>query len=187
MPVPRATGKVSDIDSCGLSLGELQELWLGAHPTTGSLFHTREELVAAWEAGRAVVMRLWAHGGRRPRGWWEFDTDVKYPGYDRERSTLWKAGVLSDVETIDLMAEWRREFEVAKGKSAKERREHYEFHDIPDELIERWQGARKRRKRQPAISSPVNMAPEKAPGVASGTGSREEDVSGASVVQPADH
>src|SRR6516165_7063185 len=59
MPVPRAIAKASDIDSCGLTLSELQELWLGAHPTTGSHFRSREELVAAWEAGRAVVMRLW--------------------------------------------------------------------------------------------------------------------------------
>jgi hypothetical protein len=146
MPVPRVGAKVSDIDSCGLTLSELQELWLGAHPTTGSCFSTREELVAAWAAGRAVVMRLWGSHGRRPMAWWEFDAgDLKHPGYDRERSTLWRAGVLSESERTELEAEWRQAFDAAKGKAAKERREAYEFADIPIELIERWQGARRRR------------------------------------------
>ena len=101
--MPRAIGKASDIDACGLTLSELQELWLGAHPTTGSHFRSREDLVAAWEAGRAVVMRLWGSHGRRPMGWWEFDAgDLKHPGYDRERSVLWRAGVLSAVECAEL-------------------------------------------------------------------------------------
>ena len=83
--------------------------------------------------------------------WWEFDAgDLEHPGRDREQSTLWRAGVLSESERAEVEAEWRREFDVTRGKSARERREHYEFHDIPDELIERWQGTRKRRRRQAA-------------------------------------
>ena len=158
--MPRAIGKPSDIDSCGLTLSELQELWLGANPSQGSHFRTREELVAAWEAGRAVVMRLWGSHGRRPMAWWEFDAgELKHPGYDRERSTLWKAGVLSDVETIDLMAEWRREFEKAQApdftlnngdaellKGDCARAAHYAHHDIPRELIRRWEKTARRRR-----------------------------------------
>jgi len=148
MPVPRATAKVSDIDSCGLTLSELQELWLGGHPTTGSCFRTREELVAAWEAGRAVVMRLWARGGRRPMAWWEFEAgDLRYPGYDHEKSVLYAAGALTEAERSELEVTWREAFDQARGKSAKERREAYEFADIPNELIERWQGARRRRSK----------------------------------------
>jgi len=148
--VPRAIGKASDIDSCGLTLSELQELWLGAHPTTGSCFCTREELVAAWAAGRAVVMRLWGSHGRRPMGWWEFEAgELEHPGYDRERSYLYEHNVLSDAERAELVAAWREAFDQARGKSAKERREAYEFADIPNELIERWQGARRRRSKLP--------------------------------------
>jgi len=141
-------GRDSDIEACGLTYSELQELWLGAHPTTGSCFRTREELVAAWAAGRAVVMRLWGSHGRRPMAWWEFDAgDLEHPGYSHERSYLYEAGVLSEAERSELEAEWRHEFDAARGKSARERREHYEFHDIPPELIERWQGERRRRSK----------------------------------------
>src|SRR5262249_8003731 len=151
LPVRRGTVKVSDIDSCGLTLGELEELWLGAHPTTGSLFRSREELVAAWAQGRAVVMRLWGSHGRRPLGWWEFEAgDLEHPGYFRERSVLWRAGVLSQQERSELEAEWRREYDAARGKGARERREVFEHHDIPHELIEAWTAARRRPRQQPA-------------------------------------
>ena len=154
--MPRAIGKVSDIDSCGLTFSELQELWLGAHPTTGSCFCSREELVAAWAAGRAVVMRLWGSHGRRPMGWWEFEAgDLKYPGYYRECSTLWRAGVLSEAERAELEAEWRQAFDAAKGKSARERREAFEHHDIPSELIAAWTAVRRRPRRQSAPSEEV--------------------------------
>jgi len=157
--VPRAIGKVSDIDACGLTLSELQELWLGAHPTSGSHFCSREELVAAWEAGRAVVMRLWGSHGRRPMGWWEFESgDLEHPGYFRERSTLWRAaGVLSEAERNELEVEWRRTFDAARGMSARERREHFEHCDVPAELIERWKAERRRRNatKPPASSQEV--------------------------------
>jgi hypothetical protein len=134
-----------------LTLSELQELWLGAHPTTGSCFGTREELVAAWAAGRAVVMRLWGSHGRRPMAWWEFEAgDLRYPGYDHEKSVLYTAGKLTEAERAELEVVWREAFDQARGKSAKERREHLAHHDVPNELIERWQGERRRRRtRQP--------------------------------------
>jgi len=113
--VPRRAVKVSDIDSCGLTLSELQELWLGAHPTTGSCFRTREELVAAWQAGRAVVMRLWGSHGRRPRGFYEFEWPGDPPAYDVERSCLWRSGVLGPEEKLEVEREWRREFETAQA------------------------------------------------------------------------
>src|SRR5262249_49905285 len=139
MPVPRAIGKVSDIDACGLTLSELQELWLGPNLTSGSLFRSREELVEAWEASRAVVMRLWGSHGRRPMIWWELAAgELQHPGYFRERSYLYEHGILSQEERVELEAEWREAFDAARGKSAKERREAYEFADIPNELIERW-------------------------------------------------
>ena len=167
----RAIAKASDIDSCGLTLSELQELWLGAHPTTGSHFRSREELVAAWEAGRAVVMRLWGSHGRRPMAWWEFDAgDLKHPGYDRERSTLWRAGVLSESERTELEAEWRREFEhahrpdffistsgeVLHGDAAVQA--HLAWADVPIELAQRWAAARRRRGRHEAPSEEAVVA-----------------------------
>ena len=165
--MPRATAKVSDIDSCGLSLSELQELWLGAHPTTGSCFRSREELVAAWQAGRAVVMRLWGSHGRRPRGWWEFEAgDLKHPGYFRERSVLWRANVLGPEEKLEVEREWRADFDAARKMGAQERREHHEHCDIPTELIREWTAERRHRPRV--------AAPKKALSAASDTEGEEE-------------
>ena len=85
----------------GLSSSQMQELWLG--PGERSLFDSREELEQAWHKHRTEIMRLWGSHGRRPMGWWEFDAgDLKHPGYDRERSTLWRAGVLTADEKAEL-------------------------------------------------------------------------------------
>jgi hypothetical protein len=131
-------------------LGVYQELWLGPGHN-GSVFESREELLAAWEQHRAEVMRLWGSHGRRPMAWWEFDAgDPEHPGRDRERSVLWRANVLSEAERGEVESEWREAYDAAKGKAALERRAAYRFADIPDELVERWQGARKRRRRRPA-------------------------------------
>jgi hypothetical protein len=164
-------GKASDIDSCGLSLSELEELWLGPNPT-GSCFRTREELVAAWEAGRAVVMRLWGSDGRRPQAWWEFEADgLKHPGYYREKSTLWRTpGVLTEEERIQVETEWRADFDAALAMDASERREHLELRDVPVELVKRWVKAAERaeRRRQTrAIRNSTAAVQETAPGVSS--------------------
>jgi hypothetical protein len=126
-------------------LSQMQELWLGPNPFQGSLFSSREELRAAWEKNRTEVMRLWGSHGRRPLGWYEFDAgDLERPPYDRERSTLWRAGVLSEAERTELEGEWRREFDAARGMGARARCEHFEHHDIPNELVEAWHAARRR-------------------------------------------
>jgi hypothetical protein len=84
------------------ALGRMQELWLGPGPA-GSLFCSREELQAAWAQYRGEVMRLWGSHGRRPMAWWEFDAgDLQYPGYDREKSYLYEAGVLSEAERAEV-------------------------------------------------------------------------------------
>jgi len=157
-----------------LTLSELQELWLGAHPTTGSHFRSREELVAAWEAGRAVVMRLWGSRGRRPAGFYEFEWDGARPPYDVERSTLWRAGVLSEAEKVELEAEWKVEFECAQkpdfflhtgteilhGELAQAA--HYRWADIPRELTRRWEkAARKRRSGQRPVAPSEEAAAAK--------------------------
>jgi hypothetical protein len=159
-------GKTSN-DRCPIGLGEAQELWLGAG-SNGSLFGSREELVAAWQRGREYIMRLWGSHGRRPMGWWEFEAgDLKHPGYFRERSALWRAGQLTEVERAELEHEWKAAFqeaqapdftvnasdaELLKGDCA--RAAHYDHHDIPRELVKRWEKAARRQRaraeRQPA-------------------------------------
>jgi hypothetical protein len=151
-----------------LNYGALMELWLGP-PHDGSYFGSREELEQAWEQNRDLVMRLWGSHGRRLMAWWEFDAgDLKHPGYDRERSTLWRAGVLTAEEKAELEREWRREFEQAQAPDftvndgsgevltgIRARRAHYAWADVPDELVERWTAERRRRWRQPPPSEGV--------------------------------
>jgi hypothetical protein len=149
MPVLRRGGKVSDIDSCGLSFSELQELWLGVGPN-GSLFRDEAELRAAWAAGRVVCMRIWASGARRPMAWWYLEAPglgLKWPGRDQERSYLYANNVLGEEERLTVEAEWQRSFDETRRMGARERREHLAFHDVPASLVEAWTVARRRRAR----------------------------------------
>jgi hypothetical protein len=164
MPVPRAPAKVSDIDSCGLTFSELQELWLGCGHN-GSCFSGEEELREAWDRGRGVCMRLWGSQGRRPQAWWYLEGSalgLAHPGYFREQSYLYAHNVLTEAERTALVDRWKVEFDAVKGKSAQERRQTYEHHDIPAELIEKWQGERRKRtKPSPSaeVPSDTNNAP----------------------------
>jgi hypothetical protein len=94
---------------------QMLELWLGPHPDRGSLFNDREELQSAWDTHRDVLMKRWGSHGRRPQIWWELATEMQFPGLDREKSTLWRAGVLAPAERAELEAEWRTEFERAQN------------------------------------------------------------------------
>ena len=143
----------------GLDAGRAMELWLGPSHN-GSLFGSREELEQAWQKHRDELMARWGSHGRRPAAFYEFEFDGVRPSYATERSTLWRIGLLSAEERSELEAEWRREFDAARGKSASERREHYEHHDIPAELITAWSAERKaaRRRRRTAKGAPPEEA-----------------------------
>jgi hypothetical protein len=149
-----------DLESCGLTYSELQELWLG--PCNVSVFDTPEQLRDAWERGRAVVMRLWGSGGRRPQAWWAFEAPglhLSWPGHYRERSYLYESGALSLQERAEVEREWRAAYDAAKGMGARERREAYEFADIPAELVERWKAERRhgRQQRAPSGEDPERL------------------------------
>jgi hypothetical protein len=137
---------------------ELQELQLGPSPHLGSRFRTREELRAAWEAGREELLKR-AQPGRRPQAFYEFEFEGVRPPYDLERSTLWRLGALSEAERTALETEWRDEFnrcmapdfaiarawpdDLLTGNAA--RAEHLAWADVPHELRQRWR-RRARRK-----------------------------------------
>ena len=154
----RIAHQVRTITGEGLSGGQMMELWLGPNPT-GSLFDSREQLVAAWEANRDAIMRQWGSRGRRPAGWYEFEHEGPRPPYDEERSTLWRAGVLAESERAELEREWRAEVETAQApdftvndgsgellKGDCARAAHYAHHDIPRELTRKWLAAARRRR-----------------------------------------
>src|SRR5215472_4058749 len=148
------TAHNSDIDGCGLTYSELQELWLGPC-NGGSVFDTPEQLRDAWIRGRAVVMRLWARGGRRPQAWWCFEAPglgLTWPGYDAEPAYLFERNVLEKTECEQLLAGWRRDFEDAcLLEDAVARRKHLDWAGVPHSLRRQWQAARRRRVRQPAV------------------------------------
>jgi hypothetical protein len=136
---------------------QLFELWLGPN-LYSSLFGSEEELREAWEKHRELVMAQHAHGGRRPRAWWVFDAgDLRYPGYDRERSFLFERGLLADAERFELLDWWKAEFERSYDpdffyterpgeiiEGARARREHYKWADIPRFLVETWTASKRR-------------------------------------------
>lgn len=132
-----------------LSPSEAMELWLGPGHN-GSHFDSREALQAAWETNRDELMARWGSHGRRPAAFYEFEFDGVRPSYATERSTLWRIGLLSAEERSELEAEWAQAFAQARGMDARERREHYEHHDIPSELVTAWTATRRRLRRQPA-------------------------------------
>jgi len=139
-----------------------QELWLGVCGAK-SVFTSREELEDAWQRARERMLASLSPG-RRAMAWWEFDAgDLKHPGYNLERSTLWRKGLLSADEKTALEAEWKAEFERAQApdftvndggsellRGDCARAAHYEHYDIPRELVKKWSAAQRRRERRSA-------------------------------------
>src|SRR5262245_4606608 len=154
--MPR-TAHSSDIDNCGLTYSELQELWLGCSHD-GSVFDSTEQLRDAWARGRDVVMRLWGRGGRRPQAWWHLgdaaSLGLTWPGYDAEPAYLFERNALEKTECEQLLAGWRRDFEDAcLLEDAVARRKHLDWAGVPHSLRRQWSAARRRRERRSAASS----------------------------------
>jgi hypothetical protein len=147
------------------------ELWLGAGHH-GSTFASDEHRQLAWLRYRDRAMQWFAKDGRRPQAWWRYECPegLCYPGYDREQSTLYEAGILGEDEASGLAAWWRKEFDRAwnphfsfcdgPGKifrGAVARRRHYAFIDLPASLRREWTLERRRHAR--AIRQQLATAP----------------------------
>jgi hypothetical protein len=144
-----------------LGPGAKMELIYGPSPTMGSYFDSREALQAAWTEMRDELLAR-ANPGRRPQAFYEFEFDDPRPRYSEERSVLWQMNLLSAAERVVLEAEWKEQFQKARGMGAQERREHLAHHDVPAELIREWTAERRRRPRAVRNLTAASGAPEKA-------------------------
>ena len=127
------------------------ELWLGPS-RRGSAFTDRTQAQWGWQSNRDRLMQRYACGGRHPLAWWRFEAgELRYPGHDRERSTLYAAGLLTADARRELLAWWRQEFETAQQdgftfcqgpglflRGIEARRAHFAWADVPAELVEQW-------------------------------------------------
>lgn len=90
-----------------------QELALRyGHPPDA--FESEAEEAAAWAKHRGSMLHLFARNGHRPIAWWRHDAEelgLVWPGYDREKSTLYEAGALSEPEAAALIMFWREQFD----------------------------------------------------------------------------
>jgi hypothetical protein len=136
------------------------ELWLGPSHR-GSAFGSREELHQAWLKHRDRLMCAWAKHGKRPAGWWEFESPVAYPrDPDYAEAALYENDLLTEEEKVERIAWWREQYDRAwlpdffhcegpgrffDGPVA--RRKHFKWAGIPQGLVKQWNSERRRRGR----------------------------------------
>jgi hypothetical protein len=116
-----------------------------------------------WFRHRDRLMQRWGKSGRRPMGWWLYESPFRshrHPGPDHERSILWEfTDALSVDERAKLEQWWREQFErswrpnfsfYADGKhySGDIARElSWVFVDLPPPLLDKFMAERERRGR----------------------------------------
>src|SRR5262249_56540629 len=104
-------------------------------------------------SSRKAVMEDFAGHGHRPQMWWRYEgipSGLRF-NRDRERSTLWTAGLLEEAERIELERFWRAQFDrslrpgffVALSPDryldgTRAIRAHFRWLDLPPGLIKRW-------------------------------------------------
>jgi hypothetical protein len=139
-----------------LSAAAVMDLWLGPAADQPPAFASDDERRALWLRHRDELMNWYGGHGHRPMAWWRYYSgDIRFPGPDRERSTLFEAGVLSERERVELVKDWRVEFDRAHAPDfflcegpgrflygAAARCAHFEWADIPCALVDDWTAAR---------------------------------------------
>ena len=142
-------------------LSHEQEMVLqyGAKERWAEAFATEEEYRDAWIRNRDRLLAGYRNG-RRPAAWWTLESPIPFPGYERQQSVLYEAGLLTEPERAALVDWWREQFERGWGphfffcdgpgrffEGAVGRRKHYDWADIPHELVREWTAQRRRRGR----------------------------------------
>lgn len=136
-----------------LSASQEMALWMGEAPHKPA-FHDEEEAREAWFYHRDRLLAAWGKHGRRPMAWWHFESKFSWPGLEREQSTLFEAGALTEEEAAELVAWWHEQFERAQRpdfffcegpgrffSGAAARRRQYAWADIPDRIVKEFEAA----------------------------------------------
>jgi hypothetical protein len=139
-------------------------LWLGEIPGRPA-FRSEAERRELWLRHRDRMLAR-CGPGRRPAGWWLYESPIRRPtNHDYESAALYEAGLLTEEESVQVVARWRKHFEQAQvpdfahcighakpgdtfaswlyGTTAK--RAHYRWAGIPRLLVLKWTMERKRR------------------------------------------
>ena len=99
-----------------MTLTQEMELWLGPGDN-GSSFESDAHRRETWFRYRDRLVRQWGKSGRRPMGWWLYESpfrNPRHPGVAHERSSLYEfSDILSADERTELEAWWRKEFELS--------------------------------------------------------------------------
>jgi hypothetical protein len=151
----------TELDAGKLSSAQEWFLRFGPKDAYDSAFSSEEAVIAAWAQHRERILADYTIG-RRPWAWRVLDpsgSKLRWRGYDHERADLWRAGILGAAERIELERQWRKDFEKAhspafsfcsgpnsflNGEAAK--RAHFEWADVPQELVRRWTAERRQQK-----------------------------------------
>jgi hypothetical protein len=112
-------------------------------------FDDEAEVLAAWAQHREQILARYQGNGRRPWGFWAIDhPELRWRGYDRQRSTLCRAGLLGAQEKAELVVWWRQQYDRAWSEYDGEpgaRRKHLRSVDVPANLVRQWDGERRPR------------------------------------------
>jgi hypothetical protein len=146
----------------GASSDQQLELWLGVSHR-GPTFESDDERRAVWFRCRDRLLEMFGQHGRRPQMWWRYEAGelgLRYPGYDHEQSYLYEHAQLSEAESAELIAFWRKQFARAQQpgfsyclgplkwvEGTRAQRELYRWADIPSSLIKKWSAERRRQAR----------------------------------------
>jgi hypothetical protein len=131
-----------------LALTSAQENFLtyGPRDDHDGAFDDEEAVLQAWAQHRERILARYQGGGRRPWGFWAIDhPELPWRGYDRQRSILYGAGLLSEQDRTGLVSWWRAEYVKAEGLDAGARRQRHREIDIPRSLLREWNAERRRR------------------------------------------
>jgi hypothetical protein len=108
-----------------------QRLWLlyGFDEKWGNAFTNKEEYVDAYWRNRDSILQECPRC-RRPIAWWYCEARLKFPGHALERRALYELDLLPTAERLELLEEWRADFE------------RNDWNDGPPSLLAEWEAER---------------------------------------------